>query len=183
MQSLIMEDFALNSFTLSRHGNCQMLPRIAVLFSGGWDSTYCLIKAIKKHEFAMPCFFDYGQNYFESEKKATSVILGHLKMTRITLEIPSMKCVDGIFDNRNERLLQRVVEALDPQEVYFGCRNPLARFDKYGDSNWQWAQKMEKKYGIKMRTPCVLLPKWLIRRSVIHKGIREDWIFSTEGLS
>jgi hypothetical protein len=159
-----------------------VVERNLVLLSGGWDSAFCAIVARDRHgNKGVRCFFfDYGQSYCSQELNAVSAICDVLDLHMDVHCLPKI-CVDerGIFDCRNEKLLIALLE-YKPDRIYFGCRNPIALLDRFGDSNWQWARQMRKKYNVRIEIPCLAKPKFWIRRKVLKAGIMQDQIYSTE---
>lgn len=160
----------------------------AVLFSGGWDCLYCLIKAQAAGDYPDLLFFDYGQPYLEQELKAVMAMKeSGLKNLFIcdyqTLTAQKIKNSSGIFDNRNGRFLLQVSK-FDYRRVYFGSRNLIPLFDKYGDSNFIWAKRQGRELGIEVMTPATAMPKswiiWTCRRQMPDFA---QHVFSTEGLS
>ena len=157
-----------------------LLHRTVVLLSGGHDSAYCALVAKRRRAFPVAVFFDYGQPYLDREVPAAEYVASELGMTLFKLKLPAMKAAGGIFDNRNEKFLAAVVP-LGARAIYFGCRNPMP-WDKYGDSNWWWARRMAKKYGLPIRTPVMCLPKQIVN-AVIFRHFDFERLFSSEGLS
>jgi len=160
--------------------------RTAILFSGGWDSLYCLIEAERRIEQPDLLFFDYGQSYLEREMIAVQSMekegLKRLKYIKYP-PIPTQDGKLGIFDNRNGRFLEAAA-AIGYQRVYFGSRNLIPLFDKYGDSNRMWAKRQGLELGIEVPTPATLV----LKRQIIKACKRvfpaySQHVFSTEGLS
>lgn len=162
-----------------------MGPEAVVLFSGGWESSYCLLKARQKEKNLLAYFVDYAQPYFHQESEATRKI-AHLlgvelfvdRISTISTKVVAGSRV-GIFPGRNEAFLTACLKQMSSSRVvYFGCRNILDLLDPYRDSNKQWALRMEKKHGIKIYTPCVALPKWYIIQRV-SKSVPRELVFSS----
>jgi len=159
-----------------------------VLLSGGWDSVYCLTRAIQESKVAPLCvFFRYGQPYLKEEEQAVARLQEHLGdriLATVWTDLPDVARDGKVFADRNETFIKCATHHYGGREadtVYFGCRNPFQFFDEYGDSNWQFGKRMAKKYGITVKMPCVLLPKFVIRNRVFRFGITKDMIFSSEG--
>lgn len=154
-----------------------------VLLSGGWDSTLCLLEALKRPRRVVPVFFDYGQPYAQQETDATTAIAHRLKIAVARVKLDSILRVGSMFVDRNRLLIEATLGCgVSVSQVYFGCRNVLPVFDHYGDSNWWWALQLAKRLQLDIRTPCVALPKWLVKRRVLVSGVQTSEIFSTEGL-
>ena len=155
-----------------------------VLFSGGWDSTLCLIEALDRYERVVPAFIDYGQPYLAEEQAATDAIAVRFGIIDdlVEIKLPGITRIGGTFTNRNRTLLVAALSRVPAPVVYFGSRNLLPIFDKHKDSNWWWARKQARSLSRKVKTPCVGLPKWLIIRRVLASGIKREEVFSTEGL-
>jgi hypothetical protein len=156
----------------------------AILFSGGWDSFFCAIKAIKNGERPTLIFFDYGQPYLDAEEQASSKLASTLGVPRAVVKLAPLGNKAGIFANRNETFI-REVAAQNFSKIYFGSRNLIPAFDRYKDSNWVWARDMAAKYSVKVETPVTMLPKWYIKLYCIFGvgKIVSSSVFSTEGLS
>jgi hypothetical protein len=153
--------------------------RHVVLLSGGYDSAYCAIMA---RHFPLVCaFFDYGQPYLEQEVVASAYVAETLDMPLVTCHIEKLGSVNGVFDNRNERFLE-ILKSFAARTVYFGCRNPLPWFDKFGDSNYFWAKRMQRKLRMRVCTPCVGKTKGSIRRALVANGLDLSRLYSTENL-
>lgn len=156
--------------------------RVAVLLSGGWDSVFCLFKALMTHNKVDAYFFDYNQPYIKHELKTIKFLQKRLDWTvdfRIITRY-QFESKYGIFKNRNEKFI-RYVAYYDYDVIYFGCRNPLSSLDKYKDSNRQFCNRMEKKYKVKIKTPALMLPKFIIKRYVRMFNVKDSDIFSSEG--
>lgn len=149
-----------------------------VLLSGGYESAGCLLRALAYKPFA--CFVDYGQPYLEQEVSASLQLCRYLSVPLVTVSIDRLGSdSSGVFPNRNERLLEAAMQQ-QPKTVWFGCRAPLALFDRHGDSNRQWARRMARKYGIQINTPFIGWPKFLVKHYV-HRSIPRHLIYSSEG--
>lgn len=157
--------------------------RCVVLFSGGWDSTYCLeLAARRKEEGITPLFFDCGQPYAEQEREAVLDITNYVQMRS------RLVCVDikpglamqpnGCFPARN-RILLSLAAVGRPRCIYFGSRNVLPIFDRYKDSNWWFARQMSRALEVPILTPCVAMSKEKIIRT-LDDGILAGFIYSTE---
>lgn len=145
-----------------------------VLLSGGWESAYCLCVSGEKR-----CLFiDYGQPYVRQELAAVRAMRDRLGLQIVQFESPALHCANGVFDNRNQKLIEQASHCSD--EVWFGCRGLHPWFDHYGDSNLIWARRLQKRLGIRIITPCIMLPKWAIKQRVRHFGLA-DLIWSSEG--
>lgn len=152
----------------------------AVLLSGGWESALCLIQAISKGGEVFGYFYDYGQPYAKQEYDAVERLRKKFKFKLlINLEEP-FKATNGVFANRNEYFI-RDVAMRGHKDIYFGCRNLLNMMDKYGDSNKQFAMRMAKELGVKIHTPALLMPKFMVKSYVLEHGVTEKDIYSSEG--
>lgn len=149
-----------------------------VLFSGGWESTYCALKAGPD---ALLLFVDYGQHYRAAEFQAITTLSLHLPGELALHTVDPIRCWQGIYDERNETFIRMAVSNYSAKEIWIGSRAPLNMFDKYGDSNRQWAGAMERKYNIKIVTPLTLWPKWLVKWRT-SRMLADRIIFSSEGL-
>lgn len=150
----------------------------AVLLSGGWESTFCLLQALRKgpvHCF----FFDYGQPYQQEEYQAVSKLQKQFgfPLQIIKVEVPR---VGKVFTGRNQ-LFIKFIKAMGFKQVYFGCRNLLDCLDPYKDSNKQFAMRLAKQLGIKIITPALCMPKWLIKHYVMAFNVFPQSIYSSEG--
>lgn len=150
-----------------------------VLLSGGWESVACLLKATANGR-ATGMFFDYGQPYLSEEKKAIAALSAHVDFDLVYVTMKDMERNGKVFVDRNLRFLNYAMR-FDPVELWMGARAPLHLFDKYRDSNWQFAQEMGRVLGVTIRTPLICWPKLLVKYYVTKHGIPEDIIFSSEG--
>ncbi len=151
----------------------------AVLFSGGWDSTYCLIRALNTERDVVAVFFDYGQPYLRQEQKSAQAIAQRLQVRKKEVTFwPRLANDSGAFEARNAVLLS-LVAAARPRCIYFGSRNLLPLMDRYGDSNWLFARRASRVFGLPIKTPCTGRTKHSIIRRVV-KSVSEDLIYSTE---
>lgn len=161
-----------------------MTGRSVVMLSGGWESTLCLIRAHRERSDVVALFVEYGQSYVAEERRAAAKLAGLVDVPLIT-EVMSdaPRAARGVFPDRNLRLLQRAASL--GSEVWFGCRGPLAAFDRtYRDSNAQWALKVARELGVTVRMPCLLFPKWLVRHQVRSASfLMAEMVFSSEGLT
>ena len=155
-----------------------------VLLSGGYESTACAIIAKRKHDRVHAYFYDYGQPYVKEELAAAKAIAKQLRLDRL-----HVICLDpiphkhGVFAVRNFRIIHDVQlkNRIRHCVYYFGCRAPLAMFDKYRDSNWQYARELATLFGITIRTPLIMWPKWLVKRLVNKHIDAAECIYSSEG--
>lgn len=154
-----------------------------VLCSGGYDSSLCAVTAVQRdHERPLLCFFNYGQSFLAQEREAVAYLSRTLSLEQIELKVPAMSSADnGVVPNRNETFLRLALEHRREPMVYFGCRNPTP-FDKYKDSNLWWAWRMEKRYRVTMRLPCLALPKGIIERRLMEAGLDLQRLFCSEGI-
>lgn len=152
----------------------------AVLFSGGWDSLYCYAWAESRNPDLL--FFDYGQPYLEQELTAVTGMRSAGASVQV-VHYPPIANSNGIFDNRNLRFLEHLA-GLGYKRVYFGSRNLLPIFDKYGDSNWWFGKQQARRLGIEISMPATVTPKFVIIsacRAIFPELAKH--VFSTEGLS
>lgn len=149
------------------------------MLSGGWESTACLIKAVRSGGEVTAVFFDYGQPYVKQETKAVAKISTLFDFHFSYHKIKDMERKGKVFVNRNRHFLHAAMH-YEPTEIWFGARAPLHLFDAYKDSNWQFAQEMGRELGVKIKTPLILWPKPLIKYYVKKGGVTEDKIFSSE---
>jgi len=152
-----------------------------VPLSGGWDSAYCLVKAIQEVGAAnvTAVFFDYGQEYLLPESICSRRIAEVCGVKYQAVVLDAMPCKAGVFEDRNYILIRKLVD-LGASRVWFGSRCPLQCFDKFGDSNAEWALLMARKLLINIETPATMVPKWIIKRAVRKAGIHDIMIYSTE---
>lgn len=155
-----------------------------VMFSGGWDSTLCLIRAIKTGRTVCAVFVEYDQPYLEHERRAVARIAGRLRFELAVERIGEAVGLDGkVFERRNERILGIARRYVTDKRgtIWFGSRCPLPVFDEYGDSNWWWAKQRQRQLGVRVRAPATLWPKCAVRWYCERNGVRETDVFSTEG--
>lgn len=145
-----------------------------VAYSGGFDSTFCLIKALGESKDVTAIFFDYGQPYLKQEMDVVKIIKNRGVNVEI-VKIDNIECKNGVFKDRNKILLNYIVKR-NPRRIWFGTRNLFPFMDKYKDSNWWFAKKLSSVSGIEIKTPCVMLPK-----AYIKKMCRNYSVFSSEG--
>ncbi len=100
-----------------------------VLFSGGYDSTVCVLKNLDADHFV---FFDYKQIYKDNELEA---VLDICKKLNIKLKVVSLPMITDV-KNRNFIFALYATAILEADEIVIGSRNILPIFDKYKDSNW-----------------------------------------------
>ena len=159
------------------------MNKTAVLFSGGWDSLYCYLRALEAGDDPVLVFYDYGQSYLHDEQAAVQLMQSMLHEPILVRHYPVIPVENGIFDNRNLKFITDL-ESMGFQTVYFGSRNILPIFDKYGDSNWWWAKRLAYNLGITIKMPATLVPKpWIISYCKDRAPILSRYVFSTEGLS
>lgn len=157
-----------------------MGTKTVVLMSGGYESTYCLLHAMRTCR-PLAVFFDYGQPYLEQEVAAVNRITDLLNVPVDGINLSHLPCRDGVFENRNAMFIEHAWLKHSPTDLWFGCRGPLPVFDRYGDSNWVFAKRMERTCSdMHIHTPAVMLPKWVIQRRV-HDALGECLVYSSEG--
>lgn len=154
-----------------------------VLLSGGYESAYCALHAKQHYNKVIPYFFDYDQPYLIEESMAAyacsiSMNLGKLQYKKIEVTTEAA----GVFNDRNKIMLEHVIKKHKNSNCvyYLGCRAPLRIFDKYKDSNRQFANDIEKQYGVVIKTPALLLPKAFIKYWV-HRNLTDVTIYTSEG--
>lgn len=160
-----------------------------VPLSGGWDSAFCLIRALEtRHpsERVVAMFVDYGQPYLRQEQRAVARIMARFSAEAMlrTHTLPPMQSDGAVFEQRNARILELALTHFPDDgdaAIWFGSRCPLPLFDRYGDSNWLWARRQARELGCRVFTPATLLPKWWMRLYVRGSGITDADIYSTEG--
>lgn len=154
-----------------------------VMFSGGWDSLYCYTQALHTRQKPDLLFFDYGQPYLAQEIMATTAIAEKLGVKVQSARFPKIADNKGIFDNRNLKFLEFCASA-GYRRIYFGTRNLLPWFDKYGDSNWWFGRQQAKRLGVEILMPATMMPKdWIIKACENSIPGVSSLVFSTEGLS
>ena len=134
-----------------------------VLFSGGWESVYCLIKAIKKYgnKNVLAVYFHYGAEHQIKEVIAAQIITDRFNVKMNIKRINTLSNKDGVFKGRNTIFITEILkEHISVQRIYFGCRNILSVTDRYGDSNYEYGKVLGKALDITIIMPCIMLPKW-----------------------
>lgn len=159
-----------------------------VLFSGGYESTGCLVRALQEAggdtRKVSAIFFEYGQPYLKQERAAVKSILDRLGMTLFVVGLGLGSYEDKgkgirVFDHRNQSFLVQAHFFEPSAKVWFGCRAPWKFVDAYGDSNRQFANEISKKYGFKIVTPFIWYPKFMVR-AVAEKAGLDQFVFSSE---
>lgn len=179
-------------------GNCTVTPHektnrgsCIVLLSGGWESALCAATALRTHPAAdvQLLFIDYGQRWAGQERRAAAAVaraLRHPTVHHLLARVPRLEqllsCAPhDVVPGRNEAFIVSAVSMFtQAKEVYIGARAPLRWFDRYGDSNAQWAREVGKRHGVRIRCPALLHPKALVRARVRAYGIPSTAIYSTE---
>ena len=157
-----------------------------VLCSGGIESSFCLMHAIKSCINFIPVFFDYGQPYFAQEFETVSQTISnyctnHRCPVPQIIDISKLKIhFNGYFENRNEIFIQSAVDMFKVKNLFLGIRGIFPYFDSFGDTNIFWKIRMERKYGIKILTPCLLLPKFYQTWKIKRNGLNPKLLFSSE---
>jgi len=126
--------------------------KVAVLFSGGFDSGAVYLKAPKVGVDYI--FFEYGQIYMVKERQAAVNFLKRLDLHLNIISIPGHHDMEG----RNFKFLDWCAEA-GYTDVYIGTRCPLPWFDKYGDANYFSLNCHASKLNIKVHFPIMLWSK------------------------
>lgn len=154
----------------------------AVLLSGGYESVGCLLRALEKHpKTDIVCyFFEYGQPYLKQERAAVFALQKQLGFVLSVVRLTDMQRSDKVFKNRNEIFI-RVAASDMPDAIWFGCRAPLPVFDPYKDSNWWFAYKLGRQLKVKIQTPFIMVPDFLIHSLVYGNGIPSKCIYSSKG--
>lgn len=159
-----------------------------VLFSGGYESTGCLVKALAEvggdTSKVSAIFFEYGQPYLKQEQRAVRAIANALGVSLMTMVMSpksysSNGRVTGVFENRNRAFLLEAHRWEPCADVWFGCRAPWNFTDSYKDSNRQFANEISRRYRMEIITPFILYPKFMVR-SVVRKAGLEHLVFSSE---
>lgn len=151
-----------------------------VLLSGGWESVACLLMSKKTKQKTVAMFVNYGQPYLAQEQEAVTAITNQLNVELFVEQTNKLQASSGVFEKRNEKFIELAI-AYKPKTIYFGCRAPFEFFDRYKDSNWQFAKRMEKKHLVKIKTPLLLFPKFIVKSFVKKNNISPEFIFSSEG--
>ena len=154
---------------------------VIVPMSGGWDSTYCLLHAIRKHRLSdiQLVFFNYGQSYLKQEVRAAKYVAWFFNVPLRIEVMDNLESTRGVVRDRNLEFFKRIHD-LHPEIVYFGCRNPFAWFDRYGDSNWWWGRAAGKMFGFKVVMPCVARRKGHILDTLRDAFMDVDRLYSTD---
>jgi hypothetical protein len=164
-------------------GKLDVIPKGAavVLFSGGWDSTYCLLKARERERSPVIALYgNYGQTFFgpEFDSAVRITAQAHTTLHLIDFWPKGGANSGGTFADRNSRFIIAAAR-LEARVIYFGSRNVFPAFDKHGDSNWFFARRMSKEVGIPIITPCTAIPKQMIVHRV-RIALPHAPIYSTE---
>jgi len=152
-----------------------------VPLSGGWDSALCLVRAIRAagRENVLAVFVDYGQSYRAQERIAALSIASALRVKIVCRRVPPIESQNGVFKARNKTILE-IAAREGASRIWFGCRNPFASLDRFGDSNRRFAAGISRELGVPISTPCLWLPKAVIRWAVQRGGVPVSLVYSTE---
>lgn len=158
-----------------------------VMFSGGWESTLCALEAASSahKRRVMLILYNYGQSYFGQEVCAASRIAQRLNLPLEVVNTTYLqKNSSGVVLRRNETLaIETTTRYPNCNRIWIGCRAPLPIFDRYGDSNKLWAIGMGRVLGVKICTPALLMPKFVVRlRVALSKRVPAELVWSSEGI-
>jgi hypothetical protein len=159
-----------------------------VLLSGGWESTGCLIKALRTLRPTYAIFFDYGQPYWEAEADAVVHIAQSIEVGISVgwnvydggVRLPIVQSPPGHFVDRNAQMLRAAARRYPGHELWLGARAPLAAFDRHGDSNWQFARAQARELGVPVHVPFIGWPKAAVR-AFVARYVDPALIYSSEG--
>jgi hypothetical protein len=131
-------------------------------------------------------FVNYGQGYAAEELAACHTLAAHFDLPLIEYEHKEPLERQGrVVVGRNEMIMRAARKAVPSATVvWFGARNPSARFDEYGDSNMEWAHKTAHAVGFKhVRLPALCMTKAIVKWRVRKFGhVRDHMVFSSEGI-
>lgn len=146
--------------------------KTALLLSGGYDSVLCyfLLNNLDLDLF----FFNYGQSYIEQELKSVKELSLFINKDFIVID----KSWYNDIKNRNFLMISELV-SLGYNKIIIGSRNFLPLFDKYKDSNLLTLKLFSFIMRIKIITPLVLYPKWLIKNK-LKKYYPLEKLYTTE---
>lgn len=164
-----------------------------VLFSGGWESTLCAVRATDEEEaderrWAVLAFFDYGQRFIVSERWAARRLALELSLPLRVIALPASRFerAGPVVIDRNGIFFEEAARRFPcARTIWFGCRAPFALFDRFGDSNAQWARRKAADVGFHdVQMPALGRLKWSIRREVAERlPCANALVFSSEGLT
>lgn len=151
-----------------------------VPLSGGWDSAYCLVQALRTGNPVRAVFFNYGQPYLLEEGVAARKIAQAFGVDLVEwVTVQSARSI-RTFPGRNVWML--TIANTYGDRVWFGTRCPLPCFDEHGDSNWPFLRRLAKQKGITLRLPAMLKPKFWIKAAVRRANrAAARAVYSTEG--
>jgi hypothetical protein len=154
----------------------------AVLLSGGYESIGCLLRALEEHPRTdiLCYFFEYGQPYLKEERAAVMALQKKFGFVLSVIKLTDMTRRSKVFKNRNEIFIRTVASDM-PDGIWFGCRAPLPMFDPYKDSNWLFAKRLGKQLGVKIHTPFIMIPDFLIKSLVYGSGVDQKCVYSSKG--
>ena len=157
--------------------------RDVVLLSGGIDSAAVLSRAVRDVPRAsvLAVFVDYGQPYAVPERRAAGLAARAADVDLVVVGVESWPMqADGAVPGRNGRLLElALAEAPGARAVWFGTRNLVPWFDRYGDSSAWWALRQGRRLGVRVRVPVAGWPKAAARHAAARLMSRLLW--SSEG--
>ena len=134
-----------------------------VLYSGGVESTYCMLKSPVD---ALCMMFDYGQPYAKEEREVVLANARRLLTIHKASWFTDKEHQSMSWPFRNELMVVNAVRVLRATRIWFGCRAPLLLFDNHHDANRQFCNRLEKDIGIEIVTPALMLPEFVSKRRI-----------------
>lgn len=160
----------------------------AVLFSGGMDSTLCLLRALQMSEEVVAISFDYGQRHGKELDRAAQIIakLACPRIKHRVLRLPDVNWADSpllanssrsvqqqaapgevapvVVPGRNLLLVAAAVASAwsdVPEELYIGCcASDLAGFpDCRPEFIVSLRSALEAMEGPRLKAPCLYMTK------------------------
>lgn len=144
-----------------------------VLFSGGWESTWCAVRATRP----VLLYYDYGAPFQKDERRAAEKIAEALGYRIRWCKLPAMRSRAGVFPARNVRMLIHAAGLYPGATVWIGARGIDPYTDRYGDSNFMTLFGVSRSLGVRLRCP-ILRPKIMVKRGV--PTMVRSLIYSTE---
>ncbi|MBN6812937.1 7-cyano-7-deazaguanine synthase [Kocuria marina] len=161
------------------------ISKVAVLLSGGIDSTLVVDLVLQSHRHVTALFIDYGQQSVGAERKASQEIATHFGISWSSVTIGGISTAAGEIPGRNDLLIAAASVAYPRHSIAIGTHAGTGYSDCSPEHGAAWQGLLDVQYAgvVQLLAPLASLSKAEVVALALDRRIPLGHTYSCEAAS